>query len=79
MSVREDESPRTVIYTMIAADRDAGQNGTVIYEIVGGNGQSKPEKERNQFKSCVSTENHNTKLPSLCIFIYFHLSPPSGG
>ena len=43
MSVREDTSPGTVIYTVIATDRDVGQNGTVMYEIVGGNEQGKPE------------------------------------
>lgn len=42
MSVREDMSPGTVIFKVMASDRDAEKNGAVVYEIVDGNGQGKP-------------------------------------
>ena len=45
MSVREDATPGTVIFRVIATDRDAGQNGTVVYEIIGGNEQGKTGKK----------------------------------
>ena len=39
VSVREDTSTGSVVLTVKASDRDAGQNGTVVYEIVAGNEQ----------------------------------------
>ena len=41
-SVREDSRNGTVILTVTANDKDAGANGTVVYEIITGNekGQS---------------------------------------
>jgi len=39
VSVGEDTSPGTVVFTVAARDPDAGQNGLVMYEIIAGNEQ----------------------------------------
>lgn len=39
VSVGEDTSPGTVVFTAVARDPDAGQNGRVMYEIISGNEQ----------------------------------------
>lgn len=39
VSVREDTPQGTVLLTVAASDPDAGQNGTVVYEIIAGNEQ----------------------------------------
>jgi len=41
VSISEDTSPGTVILTVSATDEDLGENGTVVYKIVGGNEQGK--------------------------------------
>ena len=43
VNVREDTSAGTDILTFTATDRDAGLNGTVLYEIISGNEQGKKE------------------------------------
>lgn len=37
VSAREDTPHGTVLLTIAASDPDAGQNGTVMYEIISGN------------------------------------------
>ena len=39
VSVREDTPQGTVLVSVVARDPDAGQNGTVMYEIIAGNEQ----------------------------------------
>ena len=45
VNVREDTSAGTDILTLTATDRDAGLNGTVLYEMISGNEQGKRRKK----------------------------------
>jgi len=46
VSVGEDTSPATVVFTVAARDPDAGQNGIVMYEIIAGNEQGMCDFQR---------------------------------
>lgn len=59
VNVREDTSAGTDILTLTATDRDAGLNGTVLYEIISGNEQGK--RKYNSLFTCKILEIVGTR------------------
>ena len=51
VSLGEDTSPGTVVFTAVASDPDAAQNGVVMYEIISGNEQGMCDFQRLFFNS----------------------------
>lgn len=59
VSVGEDISPGTVVFTVAARDPDAGQNGIVMYDIIAGNEQGMCELA---FTDCLFTATYSCSL-----------------
>ena len=49
VSLGEDTSPGTVVFTVVARDPDAAQNGAVMYDIISGNEQGMCDFQRLRF------------------------------
>ena len=61
VSVGEETSPGTVVFTAVARDPDAGQNGIVMYEIISGNEQGMCDFQRlflTSTSSCFFSQCH---------------------
>ena len=66
VSVGEDTSPGTVVFTVAARDPDAGQNGIVRYEIIAGNEQGMCTLT---FTGCLFTATCNCSLLLDTLFV----------
>lgn len=62
VSLGEDTSQGTVVFTVAARDPDAGQNGTVMYEIIKGNEQGTT--------ACLDFQRLLLTATSSCVFVF---------